>query len=120
MKKLKFLVGAVALFAIVVVNVWNAATVVKASGLDVADVEAMAQLPCETDWSTLFTDMFRQFDNHWIVKTEPCTGTTHIIIAGSYPLPPYYERTYTWHGTIGSCFDDGNQYCFPWDCTPNK
>jgi hypothetical protein len=42
MKKFKFLVGAVALFAIVVVNVWNAATTLRGSDLSVADVEAMA------------------------------------------------------------------------------
>lgn len=44
MKKLKFLVGAVALFALVAVNVWNAATVVGASELGIADVEATAQM----------------------------------------------------------------------------
>ncbi len=42
MKKLKFLVGAVVLFAIVVVNVWNAATTLRGSELSVADVEAIA------------------------------------------------------------------------------
>ena len=42
MKKLKFLVGAVALFALVVVNVWNAATTLNGHELVVADVEAMA------------------------------------------------------------------------------
>ena len=42
MKKFKFLVGAVALFALVVANVWNAATTLRGSELSVADVEAMA------------------------------------------------------------------------------
>ena len=42
MKKFKLLVGAVALFAVVVVNVWNAATSLRGSELSVADVEAMA------------------------------------------------------------------------------
>lgn len=42
MKKLKFLVGAVALFAVVAVNVWNAATTLRGSELSVTDVEAMA------------------------------------------------------------------------------
>lgn len=42
MKKFKFLVGAVALFAIVVVNVWNAATVAKRAELNAADIEAIA------------------------------------------------------------------------------
>ena len=42
MKKFKFLVGAVALFAIVVVNVWNAMTTVRGSDLSLADVEALA------------------------------------------------------------------------------
>ena len=42
MKKLKFLVGAVALFAVVAVNVWNAATVFQGTELGIADVEAMA------------------------------------------------------------------------------
>ena len=42
MKKFKFLVGAVALFAIVVVNVWNAMTTFSGSYLNITDVEAMA------------------------------------------------------------------------------
>ena len=42
MKKLKFLVGAVALFALVVVNVWNATTVLKKSTLDVSEVEVFS------------------------------------------------------------------------------
>ena len=41
MKKLKFLVGAVALFALVVANVWNAATTLGASELDITNVESM-------------------------------------------------------------------------------
>ena len=48
MKKFKFLVGAVALFALVVANVWNAATLKTASTLNVEDienVEAMGQEP---------------------------------------------------------------------------
>ncbi len=40
MKKLKFLVGAVALFAVVAVNVWNAATTLRGSELSIADVES--------------------------------------------------------------------------------
>ncbi len=44
MKKFKLLVGAVALFALVAVNVWNAATTLKASALSIEDVEAMAQI----------------------------------------------------------------------------
>ncbi|MBO7568704.1 MAG: hypothetical protein J6T60_16580 [Bacteroidales bacterium] len=40
MKRLKFLVGAVALFALVVANVWNAATTFSGSELGIADVEA--------------------------------------------------------------------------------
>jgi hypothetical protein len=42
MKRLKFLVGAVALFAVVAVNVWDATTTLTGSELRVADVEAMA------------------------------------------------------------------------------
>ncbi len=42
MKKLKILVGAVALFALVVVNVWNAATVKSTSELDISNVESIA------------------------------------------------------------------------------
>ena len=43
MKKLKYLVGAVALLALVAVNVWNAATVMKMSALNVANVENVAE-----------------------------------------------------------------------------
>ena len=43
MKKFKFLVVAVALFAVVAVNVWNAATSLKSSALNIEDVEAIAQ-----------------------------------------------------------------------------
>ena len=50
MKKLKFLVGAVALFALVAVNVWNAATTLRGSDLSLADVEAMADPP---EWGYL-------------------------------------------------------------------
>ena len=42
MKKFKLIVGAVALFALVVANVWNAATTLTGSDLNIADVEAMA------------------------------------------------------------------------------
>ena len=42
MKDFKIYVGAVALFALVVVNVWNAATTLQETELSVADVEAMA------------------------------------------------------------------------------
>ena len=42
MKNFKIYVGAVALFALVAVNVWNAATTLKGSELRVDDVEAMA------------------------------------------------------------------------------
>ena len=42
MKKLKYIVGAVALFALVVANVWNAATVNKMSCLAFMDVENIA------------------------------------------------------------------------------
>ena len=44
MKKFKFLVGAVALFALVVANVWNAATTLQETELSLADVEALAQM----------------------------------------------------------------------------
>ena len=43
MKKLKFLVGAVALFAVVAVNVWNAATTMQTNELDVEDVEFISE-----------------------------------------------------------------------------
>ncbi|MBR2199825.1 MAG: hypothetical protein IKP73_00065 [Bacteroidales bacterium] len=43
MKKFKLIVGAVALFALVVANVWNAATVAKATALNIEDLEALAQ-----------------------------------------------------------------------------
>lgn len=45
MKKFKLIIGAVALFALVVANVWNAATVKTASALNMEDVEAIAQEP---------------------------------------------------------------------------
>ena len=49
MKRLKLLVGAVALFAIVVANVWNAATTLTGSELRVANVEAMANPEGQND-----------------------------------------------------------------------
>ena len=51
MKKLKFLVGAVALFAVVAVNVWNATTVTNASALNIGDVENVAD---GFEWSDIF------------------------------------------------------------------
>ena len=42
MKKFKFLVGAVALFALVVANVWNAATTFSGSDLEITNVESIA------------------------------------------------------------------------------
>lgn len=44
MKKFKLIVGAVALLALVVANVWNAATTLKVSGLTIEEVEALAQM----------------------------------------------------------------------------
>ncbi len=72
MKKIKFLVGAVTLFALVVVNVWNAATVKKATALDVEDVEAMAQ---ESEGQSGLSKnvnrwAWQSLDNYQTVSTE--------------------------------------------------
>lgn len=42
MKRFKFLVGAVALFAVVAANVWNAAITLQETELSLVDVEALA------------------------------------------------------------------------------
>ena len=65
MKKFKLFVGAMALFAIVAVNVWNATTSLRGSELSVADVEAIAN-PEGIDG----TDAKR---THWVRDDVPVT-----------------------------------------------
>lgn len=132
MKKLKYIFGAVALFALVVANVWNAATVVNASGLDVADVEAMAQEPesftyegngmTTVLWSNVNTSV-----QYWGHKTDVhggynypwdwnygATKDEYGIITPCPPKPgePYGQD----NGTRCECHNGGDINCTPWSC----
>ena len=79
MKKLKILVGAVALFAFVVVNVWNAGTSLKSSELALANVEAMAN-PEGLDDVQGRKDEFERYQC-------PVTKTVTFNAYGRYQLP---------------------------------
>ena len=122
MKKLKILVGTVALFAIVVVNVWNAATCFQNTNLTelkMEDVENYAVAdPPEDNSIEAFISIFHN------VKTQrqeviPCSGTTERITR--YYTPFYYEQKITirWQGTEGHCHEQSQNFCFEWECTPN-
>ncbi len=115
MKKLKFLVGAVALFALVAVNVWNAATTLRGSDLDVEDVEAMA-----VDPEYLYEySVVGKYSNIWWLDEVPCTGSTvtYVIIrSGGSDSESYYEYVTTWTGKKGICRADADQFCFPYEC----
>ena len=115
MKKLKFLVGAVALFALVAVNVWNAATTLRGSDLDVEDVEAMA-----VDPEYLYEySVVGKYSNIWWLDEVPCTGKTTEVYQD---LPrngrPTRIQTHvtTWTGKKGICRADADQFCFPYEC----
>ncbi len=68
MKKLKFLVGAVVLFALAVVNVWNAATTLRGSELSIADVEALAGPESGGDGTLL--EWFDVPNSTWVIAIE--------------------------------------------------
>ena len=69
MKKFKFLVGAVALFALVVANVWNAATTLNTSELDISNVESIA---AEGDVSGIDDiDKKKDAKEEWVRNTYP-------------------------------------------------
>ncbi len=90
MKKLKILVGAVALFALVVVNVWNATTVFRGTDLDIADVEAMA--------NPEGIDDVGGFKEHGIKTPQRCSVQVKVV-------------TYN----CGATVDEGEpHYCVSW------
>ncbi len=89
MKKLKILVGAVALFAVVVVNVWNAATTLRGSDLSLADVEAMANpegmvgtgFSKGGEWITAGIDGLKYFSmsGYQVDYEYTCSGNSYIV-----------------------------------------
>ena len=131
MKKLKFLVGAVALFALAVVNVWNAATTLRGSDLSLADVEAMATpegmddvggykyhgrkspRDCIVKVKILVYDCGARVDegsSHccipWPRMTSKTTPTCHVRYTDSEDRP----------GKERVCLSDETQYCRPVEC----
>ncbi|MBR4350381.1 MAG: hypothetical protein IKP99_06625 [Bacteroidales bacterium] len=104
MKKFKLIVGAVALCALVVANVWNAATTLKVSGLIIEEVEALAQME-EEEW--------QPFPGSGIF------GTIHKNACIVIQYHSAYGGHTTWPGTEGVCVEDSQYSCWPWDCRKN-
>jgi len=97
MKKLKFLVGAVALFAVVAVNVWNAATTFSGSDLNITDVEAMAN-PEGRGGSGI--------GGEWVAGDVE--DARYFTMSGSQVG---YSYTYSGNSYIKTCYQ-------PWECEP--
>lgn len=76
MKRLKYIIGAIALLALVVVNVWNAATTLRGSELGIADVEAMAQIEeeefCPFGWANGGPTMWVEVKSSYVREEATC------------------------------------------------
>ena len=107
MKKLKYIVGAVALFAVASANVWNAATTLRGSELSIADVEAMADPPEWTIWHGFYTDL-----EYWFTGKNKMKWYEFASFTTSYG--GRYEVN---HGEVCDYSDDGTDADCKWNQT---
>ena len=119
MKKFKLIVGAMALFALVVANVWNAATTFQETELKVTDVENIAVGdPIESLVNSII-GVLRAAKTQRL-EVIPCSGQTTYVT--KYYTPFYYEQEHTvkWQGTEAHCHELSKSLCWEYDCIRNN
>ena len=116
MKKFKLIVGAVALFALVVANVWNAATTLRSSDLNIADVEAMANPEGMEGHKVRGKEVRKSCYLTYRVNLYQCgveaiEGNVHCCRAGSPLCHITHSFTEVIQGTEIDCEYDEKKYC---------
>ena len=128
MKKFKILVGAVALFALVAANVWNAATVFGSTELDIPNIERMAEGESQGINATNGEDEANPSCDYWYIEVRFGDNTTYEVESKNLEANRWYidmlaqsrggnvgEFSRCVAGELTRC-TPGEKYCRARDC----